>query len=146
MILWRRGSFSSPPSFTILAVLPFFLILPSDLLRFFWVTFTPERLGKWLAEEDVWENSPQQAITFDNAIVPVGQGEESQRVGALLVMKKRQEGASLWSPPIKPTMYSTILTALVHQAFQCHRTREVFERSMWLWGTTQQLPPNNHMK
>lgn len=39
-------------------------------------------------------NSPEQAITFDNAIGPVGQEEEeSQRVEkALLVMKNCQEG------------------------------------------------------
>lgn len=34
-------------------------------------------LGKWLAEEDVWENVPEQAITFDKAIVPAGAEEES---------------------------------------------------------------------
>lgn len=60
------------------------------------MTFTRERLGKWLAEEDVSENAPEQAFTFDKAIVPAGEEEESQRVRALLVMKNAmQEGASL---------------------------------------------------
>lgn len=123
----------------LLAVLPFFLISPSNLPRFLWVTFTRERLGKWLAEEDVWENAPEQAITFDKAMVPVGEEEESQRVRALLVMKNAmQEGASLWSQPVKPTMYSTTDTAVVHQAFLCCcTTMSVWPRGLiWIWGTT----------
>lgn len=97
----------------------------SNLSWFLWVTFTRERLGKWLAEEDVWENAPEQAITFDKAIVPVGEEEESQRVRALLVMKNAmQEGVSLWSQPVKPTMYNTTDTAVVvHQAFECSTQR-----------------------
>lgn len=121
-IRWGRRVPLPPPWHlpALLAVLPFFLILPSNLLRFLWVTFTQERLGKWLAEEDVWENAPEQAITFDKAMVPVGEEEESQRAGALLVMKNAmQEGASLWSQPIKPTMYRTTDTAGEHQAPPC---------------------------
>ncbi len=60
------------------------------------MTFNREQLGKWLAEEDISENAPEQAITFNKATVPVGEEEESQRVRALLVMKNAmQEGASL---------------------------------------------------
>lgn len=67
-----------------LAVLTLFLISPSNLSRFLWVTFTREQLGKWLAEEDIWENAPEQAITFDKAIVPAGEGEESRRIRAFV--------------------------------------------------------------
>lgn len=107
-----------------LSVLPFFLISLSNLSWFLWLTFTREQLGKWLPEEDVWENVPEQAITFDKAIVPGGEEEESQRIRALLVMKNAmQEGISLWSQPVKPTMYSTTDTAVVHQAFACWTQR-----------------------
>lgn len=73
------------------------------------------------------------------AIVPVGEKEESRRARALLVMKNAmQEGASLWSRPVKPTMYSTTDTALVHQAFLCCcTTMSVWPRGLiWNWGTT----------
>lgn len=87
------------------------------------------RLGKWLAEEDVWENVPEQAITFDNATVPLGQEEESRRAGALLVMKNAvQEGALLWSRPFIPTLSSTV----VHQTlFCCCAVLSVFNPQDW---------------
>lgn len=93
----RRVSFLYfPPSQCSSCCPSFRLISPSNLPRFLRVTFTQEQLGKWLAEEDVCENAPEQAITFDKAIGLVGEEEESQRVRALLVMKNAmQEGASL---------------------------------------------------
>lgn len=114
LVSGRGGGYHSyfPPS-----PRPPFLISPSNLPQFLWVTFTREQLGKWLAEEDVWENVPEQAITFDKAIVPVGEEEESYSARALLVMKNAmKEGTSLWSQPVTPTMYSTTDTAVVHQA------------------------------
>lgn len=42
---------------------------------------------------------PEQAITFDKAIVPVGEEEESQRVRALLVMKNAMREREHLSDP-----------------------------------------------
>lgn len=101
-----------------LTVLNFLFDLAIKSLLFFVSDVCRAWLGKWLAEEDVWENAPEQAITFDKAIVPVGEEEESQRIRALLLMKNAmQEGASLWSLPVKPALDCTTDTAVVHQAF-----------------------------
>lgn len=130
----RRVSFLFFPPSQCLSYCPSFrLISPSNLPRFLWVTFTREQLGKWLAEKDVWENVPEQAITFDKTMVPIREEEESQRVRALLVMKNAmQEGASFWSQSVRPTMYSTRETAVIHQAFLCCCTT----MSVWPRGLT----------
>lgn len=113
------------PDFPVmLTVRPLFLILPSNLSRFFWVTFTPEQLGKRKSEKDVWENAPEQAITFDKAIAPVGVEEESQGVRALLVMKNAmKERACLWSRLVTTATYSRNDTAVAHQLFLSCCTR-----------------------
>lgn len=79
-----------------LAVLNFLFDLTIKYLPVFVSDVCRVRLGKRLAEEDVCENAPEQAITFDKAIFPVGEEEESQRIRALLLMENAmQEGASL---------------------------------------------------
>lgn len=107
-----------------LTVLNFLFDLAIKSLPFFVSDVCRARLGKWLAEEDVWENAAEQAITFDKAIVPAGEEEESQRIRALLLMKNAmQEGASLWSLPVKPTLDCTNDSAFVHQAFALRTQR-----------------------
>lgn len=138
------GSFPSyaPPSQSLCCFCcpSILLISPSNLSRFLWVTFTREQLGKWLAEEDVWENAPEQAITFDKATIPGGEEEESQGVRSLLVMKNAmREGASLWSRSAKPTMCSTTSASAIHQALLCCCT------TMTVWPRRLSVVPNHFL-
>lgn len=74
----RRALFPFPPisQFSLLSFLSFwshYQIFPS----FYDWRLAESSLGNGWAEEDVWENAPEQAITFDKTTVPVGEKEES---------------------------------------------------------------------
>lgn len=96
----RRVSFVFPPPLPItpllLAVLPSPFWSRHQIYPGFYEWRLPKsNLGKWQAEEDVWENAPEQAINFDKTVFPVGEEEESKKVISVVDNGKCHERADI---------------------------------------------------